>query len=644
MLGIGYHIPAVAHPDHPAVEILDWILGDKPSGRLYQSLVRERKASTIFSRIEAGHDPGMLLCFGQVEDGVDVQEFGELMTAAIEQVVQQGVSEEEADRAVADILKDMEDQANDPEQFTMTLSDWAAWGDWRLFYLHRDRLARVTPGDVQHVAEKYLKRSNRTVGIFTPVAEPDRTRIPSTPRVADLVRDYRGREAVARGEVFEPTPENIARRVQRGRLSSGVTCALLPKQSRGDRFYLQLTLRYGTADALNQPETLMACQLLPLMFNKGTSSRTRQQIEDETTALKCDINISGNRGYVTFNVQGRQQHLAATLDLLTDMLRQPAFPAEELELLKAEQIAQIESQKSSPQLQALLTLSRKLKPVGPDSIYYAPDADEQIERIGMVTVQSLRYLHDEFLSGSHGELTAVGSLDPDVVRQKMEAALTGWQSKQTFQRIPEAFFETQPESIAIETPDKANAIALIAANLAVRSDDPDWEALYIANDILGGGSLASRLGQRVREEKGLSYTVMSQFQAEALDRSGSFTAFAITNPANRDALLNTIDQVFDEFLENGVTEQELAAAKTSYARSIEDILGSDLQLTGVLHNYQHYGRDESFLRERLNRMAGLTVDEVNSAAAKLLNNREFITVTAGDFANARSEDAIREDD
>ena len=642
MMGIGYHVPAIAHADHAAVEILDWILGDEPSGRLYNALVKQRKASTVFTRIEAGHDPGMLLCFGQIENDVTTEEFETLMTAAIDKLVADGVTEQEVNRAIADIIKQKEEEPTDSEQFTMTLSDWAAYGDWRLFYLHRDRIAKVTPGDVQRVAQKYLKRSNRTVGIFTPTKKPERSRVPSTPRVADLVKDYKGRKAVIAGEVFEATPENIARRIDRGRLESGVKFAMLPKQSRGDRFFIRLTLRYGTEESLNDPETLMACQMLPSMLTKGTANLSRQEIEDRSSALKCDISTSGSEGSVTFGVQGRKEFLAETVDLLVDIIRHPSFPAEELDLLKAEQISQIESQRSSPQMQALVTMNKKLNPVGPESIHYTLNLDEQVERINMVSIDSVKRIYDQFLGGTYGELTAVGSIDADLVREKIESALNGWKTEEAYTRIPDVYFEFEPEDIKIETPDKANAIMIMSATMPIRSDDADWEALYIANDILGGGSLASRLGQRVREEKGLSYAVGSQFQAEALDRKSSFLAFAITNPANRDALLATVHEVFDEFLIDGVTEKELTATQTTYAKTIEDMLGNDQQLMGVIHQYQHYDRDESFLRGRLDRMANVTIEEVNSAARKLLNDKKFITVTAGDFANAKPEDAVKD--
>lgn len=641
MMGMGYHVPAIAHEDHAAVEILDWILGDEPSGRLYNALVKQRKASTVFTRIEAGHDPGMLLCFAQIEDGVTADEMNALMTEAIDKVAIDGVSDAEVKRAIADILKEKEEAPTDSEQFTMELSDWAAYGDWRLFYVHRDRLAKVTAADVQRVAEKYLKKSNRTVGIFTPTREPNRSRVPSTPRVSDLVKDYKGRSAVTEGEAFEPTPENIASRVERGEFESGVKYALLTKQARGDRFYMRLTLRYGSEASLNDPLTLTSCRMLPSMLTKGTTTLSRQQIEDRTTELKCDIGVSGSKGEVTFTVQGRKELLADTLDLLVDVVRNPSFPEEELELMKAEQISQIESQKSSPQMKAFVTMSKKLNPVEPDNIHYALDLDEQIERLNTVSIDSVKKLYDEFLSGTHGEFTALGSIDADLVKDKIQAALSDWKTDQAYERIPDVHFDFEAEEVKIETPDKANAIMIMAATMPIRSDDPDWEAMYLANDILGGGSLSSRLGVRVREEKGLSYGVGSQFQAEALDPAASFMTFAITNPANRDELLKTVHGVFDEFLDGGVTDEELAASQTTYAKAVEEMLGNDQQLMGMLHTYLHNGRDEAFLRNRLNRMSQVTREEVNSAARKLLNDKKFITITAGDFANAREEDKVK---
>src|SRR5207253_2755301 len=110
---------------------------------------------------------------------------------------------------------------------------WAAKGDWRLFFLHRDRVAGVTPADVRRVARRYLLRNNCTVGVFLPSERPQRAEVPATPDVAKLLENYKGGEEVAQGESFDPTTANIEKRVRRFELPGGVKAAFLPRKTRG---------------------------------------------------------------------------------------------------------------------------------------------------------------------------------------------------------------------------------------------------------------------------------------------------------------------------------------------------------------------------------------------------------------------------
>ena len=90
-------------------------------------------------------------------------------------------------------------------------------GDWRLLFLHRDRLRTATVDDVRRVAAKYFKPSNRTVGLFIPTPQPDRAEIPPTPDVVAMLKDYKGGAVVAAGEAFDPSPANIESRTARSR-------------------------------------------------------------------------------------------------------------------------------------------------------------------------------------------------------------------------------------------------------------------------------------------------------------------------------------------------------------------------------------------------------------------------------------------
>src|SRR5256885_14201491 len=118
-------------------------------------------------------------------------------------------------------------------------------GDWRLTFLNRDRVRKVTADDIQRVAKYYFKADTRTVGLFIPTAQPDRTDIPAAPDLAAMLKDYKGDAAVASGEAFDPSPDNIDRRTQRLNLGGALKLAMIPKGTRGSVVFSNLRLELG---------------------------------------------------------------------------------------------------------------------------------------------------------------------------------------------------------------------------------------------------------------------------------------------------------------------------------------------------------------------------------------------------------------
>lgn len=631
LIGIAYHVPAMAHADSAALSILSHILGTEPSGRLYQNLVKTRLASTVTSMHQTGYDPGMFGCLIQINRDVAVDTVRDALNKTIQNLVKDGVTEEELNRAIRELSNTKENTQTNTTSLAYELSNWVAYGDWRLFYLDRDRMETVKTEDVKRVAELYFKDSNRTTGIFVPTPEPDRSAIAQRPKIESLVSGYTGRESVSKGEVFQPSPENIKARTFRGKLDGGVKYVLLPKQVRGDRFFLKLTLRFGNEQALSTPKNLQAGKLLGETWLLGTERYSEAALKDKLDELKAECTATSETGAITFQVNGRKKNFAETIELLNEIVRHPTFPSDEFGLLVTQKKSEIEAARTDPNYLAQNALTRKLAPVPETSIHYVPTTDESLSRLESVQVSDVRELYKRFVSGSHGELTVVGAFEKEPALKQFNAMLGNWKSNESYARVGKPYIKVEAETLSIDTPDKENAILLAATNLEIRSDDPDWEALYIANDILGGGSLSSRLGERVREQEGLSYGVGSQFMAKALDRSAVFMTYAITNPTNRDKLAKTIDEVFDVFMQKGVQQEEIDSAKTSYLKQLEETLSNDAQLMSTLHQFLEADRDESFLARRQANVKALTKKSIDAVVVKLLNQKNLIIVTAGDF-------------
>src|SRR5690606_16667950 len=167
-----------------------------------------------------------------------------------------------------------------------------AQGDWRLFLLGRDRIEQVTTDDVSRVADAYLRRNNRTVGRFVPTDAPERVEIAAAPDAASLLEDYQGREAMAAGEAFDPSPANIDARTATTSAVNDAELAVLAKATRGQSVQLRMNLRIG--DEASLTGRAIDGWMVPSMLTRGTEGMDRAEISRRLTELKSTLSISGS--------------------------------------------------------------------------------------------------------------------------------------------------------------------------------------------------------------------------------------------------------------------------------------------------------------------------------------------------------------
>jgi zinc protease len=644
LVGLLYHIPAGAHPEYPAVHVLASILESEPSGRLYKALVETKKAASVSAQPSALHDPGMLEIMADVntKDLTALEKVRDLMYSVIDEVTHSGVTQEEVDRARQKLLKDRELAAADPNRIGVMLSNWAAQGDWRLYFIDRDRLEKVTPAEVKEVAAKYLTSSNRTVGFFIPSAKPERTPVPPTPDIAKLVDGYKGRELQSTGESFDVSPPAIEARTAHPEPIEGVKLAFLRKKTRGDAVYLNVNLHYGTAESLKG--TVEAANFLSGLMLRGTKSLTRQQIQDALdknfARLGSGGGMGGRRGLrmgssvgtLSYTIQTKRANLPAVLEILRQILREPTLPASEFDVMKNETLAGLEQSKSDPMAQALNHLQRLLTHYPPNDVRYVPTTDEEIQRVKEVTVEKVRSLYHDYLGASHGELTVVGDFESSEVLSVLSRTLEGWKNAQPYARIERPYqVGLKPAKETIETPDKANACYFAAQRMPLKDSDPDYPALVAGNFILGGGSISSRIADRLRQKGGLSYTALSIFSASPLDPFANLIFLAIYNPSNVTKVVSGVEDELSKILKGGVTPAELDRAKAGYLRQQEVLRTNDNMLATTLAENLFNGRTMQFQADLESKIKALTVDEVNSALRKHVDPNQFCVVTAGDF-------------
>ena len=629
LLVAGYHIPASSDPDAPGMELAIRMLANTPSGRLHRALVDTKLASAVFEQQVSTLEPSFVMFGVNLPAGAKVDGALDVLLSTLEHP-SSPFTQAELDRAKSEALKQFDLTSNETARLAIALSEAMAAGDWRLLFLDRDRREQVTLADVQRLAERYLKSSNRTVGIYLPTEKPDRSDVPPAQDVEPMVQSYRGRPPVAQGEVFDASPANIEARTTRFSTPNGLKGALLPKKTKGTLVSADLILRFGTEAALGNLGEVPS--LVGGMLNRGTASHTREQLKDELDRLKAQVNIGGGAEFARVGITTVRDNLPAVLTLVAEMLRQPSFPAKEFELLVGERVTQNEETKTEPQTVAAVAMEKYVSPYPAGSPREVKTPDEIIASLKAAKVEQLSAFHRAFYGADHATFAAVGDFDAAQVQALVTRLFGDWKSVQPYLRIPSRLKAVKPLEEQLLTPDKANAYFYSVYPIPMQDTDADYPAFTLSNWLLGGGFLKSRLADRVRKTDGLSYGVGSSFSASSREPVARWVGYAIYNPANVAKLETAFREVVASASSGGFGKDEFDDGRKAWLQSREISRTQDGALAGRLSGYLDLDRTMAFDAELEHRVQALTVEQVNAAFRKYLDPSQLSAVKAGDFA------------
>lgn len=630
MTGAAYHIPAGSHEDYAAVDVLSQILGDTPSGRLHKALVEGKLASRVYGFNFQWQEPGLAIYFAEVDKKADLSSASDVMVSVLEGLSTQPITDEEVERSKRTLLKNIELSFNSSERIALSLSEWLGMGDWRLYFLHRDRIEQVSTADVQRVANTYLQRNNRTAGHFIPTEQPARVEIPAVASVNEMVKNYQGRAKIAEGEVFEPSFDNIDSRTVITQLSNGTELSLLSKKTRGESVVASIMMSMGTEKSLQNLST--AGYATSAMLMRGTSELSRQEIQDEFDKLKAQVSVSGGADWLVANITTTKENLPASLSLMHKVLSDPGFDETEFEQYKSTLKVDIEQNLQDPQQLAFNEYGRKQNPHKKGHPSYQPTFEERLENLNNLKLSDLQAFHQSFFGGNHMKIAVVGDFDQSQTKADLEKLYGNWKSKKPYVRVEDSYVKVTASPTDFDTPDKENATFVAAIMLPVGENSEDAAALELGNYIFGGGFLNSRLATRLRQKDGLSYGAGSFMTMNSEDNKATLGAYAICAPQNLAKVEVGFKEELIRMLKDGFTDEEINSAKSGLLQGKKVSRAQDRELVRTLRRNLMVDRTMQWNKAYEKSLEALTAADVKRVMNKYLKLENFSIIKAGDMS------------
>eukprot|EP00913_Durusdinium_trenchii_P013392 g12573.t1 len=644
-IGMLFHVPAAAHPDFAPLAVLRDLLTHNPSGPLYRALVQKGLSSSVSAVLTQSHDPGYLLIVANARNAALTNRIRDEMfkvfialatgkkpaaPKANGKPVGNGKTAAPDTLAAAVELSRLRFRIalaqlmSDPAKLVNQLSEWSAAGDWRLCFVHANRVEKVKPADVRRVVAKYLKRDNRTIGYYLKVRKTNRVEIPTTPDIAGTVRNLRYESTVSRGESFEPTWKNLRARARFTALPEGLRIAMLPQRTNGKSITLILVLRYGNPASLKGKW----CDFIPEYMTLGTRKYNTEQLKLAFTRIRSGVAVAGGNGTMRFHLRTDREHFPQAVELLRQVLREPALPPGELNKLKLKYFRKRLSRRPSLARIGQLFAGN----VAADDPRHFPAGRAAVPLIRNMTHPVVKKIVEESIGAHAGEMVIVGDFDVDDAMKRIQSVFRGWKGKVPYQRLVPGKPE-MPTSLShsIPLPGLPNAYYDAAMSVAIRQTHPDYPAVMLAGAIAG-----ARLRNRIREKEGFSYRVSSRLTASPQDDIGRFTIAATCNPANMPKLIVSVREELERIRRDGFTDLECRRAVASYLKQLETARSQSRTIVGMLGMCLVMGKHLGFYEQQEQAFRRLKADEINTAFRRYLDPSRLTVVTLGDLPKSAS--------
>ncbi len=619
VVALGYKIPAALHPDSDALSFASDILGAAPAGRLHKLLVESGMATEVFAYAQTGYAPGMQFFGAVVKKGAPVEPVRAALTAAVEDFANHPPTEAEMARVRRSDGNDIEKSLDDPARVGVALSESIALGDWRLFFVGRDRVAAMKSADVVAAAARYLRRDNRVTGEFIPETAPRRAEIPPAPSLAAVLAGFKPKTTTLQAEDFDPSQANIMKRTRLATVG-GIKLALLPKKNRGESVSVDLRLHWGDENNLFGRGAVPT--LTNAMLTRGTSQYTREQLSDAFDKLK----ISGT----LLQFDTTRANLPEALRLVAHVLQHASFPAAEFEQLRQQSIVALEASRNDPETLAARVLAEHYNTYPKGDVRASQSIADDIADLKAARLDDVRAFHRDFYGASHGELAIVGDFDPGPIPSLVQELFSHWPSHASYAPVKRSIARVAPMTGVLDAPDKENGVVSARMDIELNIDDPDYPALMLANEIFGDGGLHSRLMNRIRQHDGLSYGGGSQLGAGDLDRAGMFGVSAIAAPANLAKVDAAIREELQRALRDGFTAAELADAKSGLLQERLQNRSQDAIVASAWASFLFLGQSFDWSRDFERKLSAVTVARVNAAFRKAIDPAALSVVIVGD--------------
>lgn len=621
------NLPKVDDPDVAAIDVMDSILTSGRSSRFYQALVETGLASSVSGSASSQIGTGWYSVGATPTAGKSLADLDRLILDEIDKLQTQPITPEELERAKTSMRasyilgnRDVNSQAIQIG-YNQTVAK-----DYRYSDKYLNAVQKVTIADVKRVAKQYLQRDRRVVGYFEPSVIT--AGASTTPSNAHSSEAFSPSSPVDPAEVAKYLPESAlvakagvppAVQPDKFTLSNGLKVLLLRDRSTPT---VTLVGEINAGSGFDSIEKAGLAGLTAQNLTNGTTTKDALTLAARLENRGARLGFSAGRESVGISGISLKDDFPIVIDQLADLLQNATFPTKEFDLNLQRNLLAFKSELDNPNALARRIFQSTLYPKG-----HPFNAMRTEESLKSLTREDLASFYKAYYRPDNTILTLTGDFDPVAMRKVLEEKLGKWQAtgkapKYQFPKLTQ-FATTTEKQAALAG--KTQAVTLMGHSSISRSDAQYYPAIVL-NQVLGGDTLASRLGTEIRDRLGLTYGIYSYFQA-GRPPQGAFIVQMQTSGKDTEKAIAATVGLLKDVRDKGITQAEFDVAKKSLINNFSTEFADPDSIAESLLSDEIYGLPVGDFYKFPQRIQSVTLEQVNRAAKELLQPDNLLIVS-----------------
>jgi zinc protease len=616
--------------------VLDTILTNGVTSRLYQALIEKQLAVEVSSNAGRLYDPGLFEVAATLRPGIKPEAVEKVITEEIEWFRTNLVLQEELNRAKTLITAEFAYNGDGPAGIAEEMAEALSNGDWHIYANFTKKIENTTAEQIQDVVKKYIYKDNLTIGYFEPTeagGENEKAETAGNLKKRDRIFKWRrpgeqrvdGTVASAADASKTVQSQPFLERIKRVKMSNGAVLLTLERRTTPT---VAITGTLMAGDYLDPKDKPYLAFIVAEMLDKGTARLNKLQIARELENIGASLEFDTTVFTLAFSGRCLSRDAEKVLNLLAEQLRQPSFPTEELEKLKVQVVAQLRQSSEDTFTRAYERLTQTV--YSPDSPFYRHSIDTLIKSVESITIKDVERFYKTNYGGSSLILSIVGDIDSQSIAQIAGKQFESWNGgSEKKVEVRETVLQRSGRRELVAMKDKASADIFIGHAGGLRRNSADYYAAMLANNALGQSTLSSRLGLQVRDTEGLTYDIISRFYETGF-ADGPWAVSVSVNPENIDKAIESSLKVVRDYIKNGINEKELEESKGSLIGSFKVSLSTSTGIATRLLEMELYNLGLNYLDRYPQLIQSLTKAQVDEAIRKYFHPDRAMVVIAGE--------------